>query len=177
VRDLHGSTHASAHCPAAIHVNEYVFYSHSPHPRRLLFHEFMMGDGCASCVDGDQEFRSNPFPQFVATTASCLSPIRIKRHANVLAEPWQQSCPRETLVPPRCPDNAHRAVARAKRVQSLAGSPRQTTRYTTTQAVALALHSEPLARNQSPLLATLAPPNSIHAKQRFTSKARLSFNM
>jgi hypothetical protein len=122
-------------------------------------------------------FRSNPFPQFVATTASCLSPIRIKRHANVLAAPWQQSCPRETLVPPRCPCNTHRAVARAKRVQSLAGSPRQTTRYTTTQAVALALHSEPLARNQTPLLATLAPPNSIHAKQRFTSKARLSFKM
>lgn len=37
---------------------------------------------------------------------------------NSPAPPWQSCCPRETLVPPWCPDTNRRSVAHASRVQS-----------------------------------------------------------
>ena len=72
--------------------------------------------------------------------------------ADILAPPWQPCCPREILVPPKCPDNDHRSVARAPRVQFPNGSPGRRPGLQRT-GVTTGRHSDSLAHVQSPFQA------------------------
>ena len=92
--------------------------------------------------------------------------------ADTLAPPWQPSCPRETLVPPKCPVSGHRPVACARRVQSQLAHPADDP-----GVQAPGVHSDHWLASNPQLGLTCRHLKPLQEKQRFTSKGLFSFMM